>query len=47
MTSFLAFLPQVKAFGSEKTLSSVDESLRSFLQPEKLEGENQYFCEEV
>jgi len=46
-TEFLDISLQVKAFGSDKAFSSVEESLRSFLAPEKLEGENQYFCEEA
>jgi hypothetical protein len=36
---------QVRAFGSEKPMNSVAESLEWFLTPEKLDGENQYYCE--
>ena len=46
-TEFLDISLQVKAFGSDVAFSSVDESLRSFLKPEKLDGDNQYFCEEA
>ena len=46
-TEFLDLSLQVKVFGSDKAFSSVDESLRSFLTPEKLEGDNQYYCEEA
>jgi len=46
-SEFLDISLQVKPFGSDKCFRSVDESLRSFLAPEKLEGDNQYYCEEA
>jgi hypothetical protein len=46
-SEFLDISLQVKPFGSETCFRSVDESLRSYLAPEKLEGDNQYYCEDA
>lgn len=35
----------VRSFDSKITYNSVDEALRAFVQPETLEGNNQYNCE--
>ncbi|ESP03988.1 hypothetical protein LOTGIDRAFT_156592, partial [Lottia gigantea] len=35
----------VQPFGSNKAYGSVEEAMNAFVQPETLEGSNQYFCE--
>ncbi|XP_064628944.1 ubiquitin carboxyl-terminal hydrolase 47-like [Lineus longissimus] len=35
----------IRPFGSEKAHESVADALNAFIQPETLEGSNQYFCE--
>jgi hypothetical protein len=35
----------IKAFGSEKAVSSVEEALEKFVEVETLDGDNKYFCE--
>jgi len=35
----------IKPFGSTATHGSVEEALRGFVQPETLDGDDQYFCE--
>jgi ubiquitin carboxyl-terminal hydrolase 47 len=32
-------------FGANKSFGSIEESLRNFVDPEKLTGSEQYFCE--
>ena len=46
-SEFLDMSLQIKAFGSDVAFSSVDESLRSYLAPERLEKENQILVEEA
>lgn len=43
--SYLDIPLVVRPFGSNQSYSSVEESLEAFVQPEILEGTNQYFCE--
>ncbi|XP_034952532.1 ubiquitin carboxyl-terminal hydrolase 47 [Chelonus insularis] len=43
--TFLDIPLPVKTFGSNVAYNSVEEALRAFVQPETLEGVNQYFCE--
>ncbi|XP_061169220.1 ubiquitin carboxyl-terminal hydrolase 47-like isoform X7 [Saccostrea echinata] len=35
----------IRPFGSNETHGSVDEALQAFVEPETLDGNNQYFCE--
>ncbi|XP_063043882.1 ubiquitin carboxyl-terminal hydrolase 47 isoform X3 [Engraulis encrasicolus] len=35
----------IRPFGSSQTFGSVEEALQAFIQPETLDGPNQYFCE--
>ncbi|XP_061422799.1 ubiquitin carboxyl-terminal hydrolase 47 isoform X2 [Lethenteron reissneri] len=35
----------IRPFGSNQAYSSVEEALQAFVQPETLDGTNQYFCE--
>lgn len=35
----------VRPFGSNMAYGSVEEALRAFVQPETLDGNNQYFCD--
>uniref|UniRef100_A0A1B6DYN4 Ubiquitin carboxyl-terminal hydrolase 47 n=1 Tax=Clastoptera arizonana TaxID=38151 RepID=A0A1B6DYN4_9HEMI len=43
--TFLDIPLPVRPFGSTVAYSSVEEALRAFVQPETLEGNNQYHCE--
>ena len=43
--SFLDLSLVLKPFGSKTVMSSVGESLEYFLNPDLLDGDNQYFCE--
>ncbi|KAK4877199.1 hypothetical protein RN001_009705 [Aquatica leii] len=43
--TFLDIPLPVRPFGSSVAYNSVEEALRAFVQPETLEGNNQYFCE--
>lgn len=43
--SFLDIPLPVRPFGSTVAYNSVEEALRAFVQPETLDGNNQYFCE--
>ncbi|XP_011315103.1 ubiquitin carboxyl-terminal hydrolase 47 [Fopius arisanus] len=43
--TFLDIPLPVKPFGSNVAYNSVEEALRAFVQPETLDGTNQYFCE--
>lgn len=43
--TFLDIPLPVRPFGSTKAYESVDEALKAFVQPETLDGNNQYFCE--
>jgi ubiquitin carboxyl-terminal hydrolase 47 len=43
--TFLDIPLPVKPFGSTVAYNSVEEALRAFVQPETLEGNNQYLCE--
>ncbi|KAF5276470.1 hypothetical protein FQA39_LY06539 [Lamprigera yunnana] len=43
--TFLDIPLPVRPFGSNVAYNSVEEALRAFVQPETLEGNNQYFCE--
>ncbi|XP_065220993.1 ubiquitin carboxyl-terminal hydrolase 47-like isoform X2 [Planococcus citri] len=43
--TFLDIPLPVRPFGSSTAYGSVEEALRAFVQPEVLEGNNQYFCE--
>ncbi len=36
----------IKPFGSQRAYGSVEEALHGFTQPETLEEDNQYFCEQ-
>lgn len=42
---FLDVALAIKAFGAPKAVESVEEALRKFVEPEILNGGNQYFCE--
>ncbi|XP_044748604.1 ubiquitin carboxyl-terminal hydrolase 47 isoform X2 [Coccinella septempunctata] len=42
---FLDIPLPVRPFGSQVAYNSVEEALRAFVQPEILDGNNQYFCE--
>lgn len=42
---FLDIPLPVRPFGSAAAYGSVEEALRAFVQPETLDGNNQYFCE--
>jgi ubiquitin C-terminal hydrolase len=42
---FLDVALAVKAFGAPKAVESVEEALQKFVEPEILNGSNQYFCE--
>nr|CAD7439732.1 unnamed protein product [Timema bartmani] len=43
--TFLDIPLPVRPFGSTVAYGSVEEALRAFVQPETLDGNNQYFCE--
>nr|XP_022915816.1 ubiquitin carboxyl-terminal hydrolase 47 [Onthophagus taurus]XP_022915817.1 ubiquitin carboxyl-terminal hydrolase 47 [Onthophagus taurus]XP_022915818.1 ubiquitin carboxyl-terminal hydrolase 47 [Onthophagus taurus] len=43
--TFLDIPLPVRPFGSSVAYTSIEEALRGFVQPETLEGNNQYFCE--
>ncbi|XP_045462425.1 ubiquitin carboxyl-terminal hydrolase 47 isoform X2 [Harmonia axyridis] len=43
--TFLDIPLPVRPFGSQVAYNSVEEALRAFVQPEILDGNNQYFCE--
>lgn len=43
--TFLDIPLPVRPFGSSVAYNSVEEALRAFVQPETLDGNNQYFCE--
>ncbi|XP_063244790.1 ubiquitin carboxyl-terminal hydrolase 47 isoform X2 [Bacillus rossius redtenbacheri] len=43
--TFLDIPLPVRPFGSSVAYGSVEEALRAFVQPETLDGNNQYFCE--
>lgn len=43
--TFLDIPLPVRPFGSNIAYNSVEEALRAFVQPETLDGTNQYFCE--
>lgn len=43
--TFLDIPLPVRPFGSAVSYNSVDEALRAFVQPETLDGSNQYHCE--
>ncbi|XP_066151071.1 ubiquitin carboxyl-terminal hydrolase 47 [Euwallacea fornicatus] len=43
--TFLDIPLPVRPFGSNVAYNSVEEALRAFVQPETLDGNNQYFCE--
>lgn len=43
--AFLDIPLPVKPFGSTIAYESVEEAMRGFVEPEKLDGTNQYFCE--
>ncbi|KAL1130878.1 hypothetical protein AAG570_012119 [Ranatra chinensis] len=43
--TFLDIPLPVRPFGSAVAYGSIEEALRAFVQPETLEGNNQYFCE--
>ncbi|KAL1516679.1 hypothetical protein ABEB36_000560 [Hypothenemus hampei] len=43
--TFLDIPLPVRPFGSTVAYNSVEEALRAFVQPETLDGNNQYFCE--
>ncbi|KAK0085214.1 hypothetical protein PV325_005589 [Microctonus aethiopoides] len=43
--TFLDIPLPVKPFGSSVAYNSVEEAMRAFVQPETLDGVNQYFCE--
>ncbi|XP_014289720.1 ubiquitin carboxyl-terminal hydrolase 47 isoform X1 [Halyomorpha halys] len=43
--TFLDIPLPVRPFGSTVAYGSVEEALRAFVQPETLEGNNQYFCD--
>jgi ubiquitin carboxyl-terminal hydrolase 47 len=45
-TDFYLDIPLVlRAFGTTKSVGSIEEALTAFSQPETLEGDNQYNCE--
>lgn len=43
--TFLDIPLPVRPFGSSNAYGSIEEALRAFVQPETLDGNNQYFCE--
>ncbi|XP_023308993.2 ubiquitin carboxyl-terminal hydrolase 47 isoform X1 [Lucilia cuprina] len=43
--TFLDIPLPVRPFGSQAAYGSIEEALRAFVQPETLDGNNQYFCE--
>uniref|UniRef100_A0A1A9W4U0 Ubiquitin carboxyl-terminal hydrolase 47 n=1 Tax=Glossina brevipalpis TaxID=37001 RepID=A0A1A9W4U0_9MUSC len=43
--TFLDIPLPVRPFGSTAAYGSIEEALRAFVQPETLDGNNQYFCE--
>ncbi|XP_073842296.1 ubiquitin specific protease 47 isoform X2 [Musca autumnalis] len=43
--TFLDIPLPVKPFGSQVAYGSIEEALNAFVQPETLDGNNQYFCE--
>lgn len=43
--TFLDIPLPVRPFGSQVAYESVEEALKAFVQPETLDGNNQYFCE--
>ncbi|KAM7354871.1 ubiquitin specific protease 47 isoform 2-T2 [Cochliomyia hominivorax] len=43
--TFLDIPLPVRPFGSQVAYGSIEEALRAFVQPETLDGNNQYFCE--
>lgn len=43
--TFLDIPLPVRPFGSTVAYNSVEEAMRAFIQPETLDGNNQYFCE--
>ncbi|KAL5010194.1 hypothetical protein ScPMuIL_012499 [Solemya velum] len=45
LDTFLDIPLVIRPFGEEKVYKSVEEALRAFVQPEILDGSNQYFCE--
>lgn len=43
--SFLDIPLPLREFGSSVSYGSIEEAMRAFVQPETLDGNNQYFCE--
>ncbi|XP_041351651.1 ubiquitin carboxyl-terminal hydrolase 47-like [Gigantopelta aegis] len=43
--TFLDIPLVIRPFGSTETYGSVEEAMRAFVQPETLEGSNQYYCD--
>ncbi|XP_065359393.1 ubiquitin carboxyl-terminal hydrolase 47 isoform X2 [Calliphora vicina] len=43
--TFLDIPLPVRPFGSQAAYGSIEEAIRAFVQPETLDGNNQYFCE--
>lgn len=44
---FLDYSVAIRPFGAEKSMTSITECIEHYLEPEILDGDNQYFCDSV